>query len=88
MSNLMKKIGEDSHFEVVKDDRIMEYGNRIIQIDSDAQYMKDDHCFYLCEVANIRATEKSEDQKVDVQDSTQNSLTNPFAGKYKWERED
>jgi hypothetical protein len=48
----MTKSKKNSHFELIRGDRLPEYGNRIVQIDVNKQYQNNGYGVYICEVAD------------------------------------
>ncbi len=46
----MQKTITQSRFELIRGDELKKYGNRIIQIDTTAQYQNGNYGVYICEV--------------------------------------
>ena len=57
----MQKIGNNSHFQVVNGADLKDYGNRIIQIDAEAQYTSGNYFgVYMCEIDDRPSVIKQE----------------------------
>ena len=62
---IMYKTGNNSHFDVIRGDEIPNYGNRILQIDTEKEYENGGYGVYVCEVDDspeVTNTSKKEEQ--------------------------
>ena len=46
----MTRLKENTHFELIRGDKLADYGNRIVQVDNVKQYENCEYGVYICEV--------------------------------------